>query len=217
MKMRPFIAEQVWLGTMDYVEALELQNNYVERERLRPRGVLLGLEHPEVITLGIRGGSVDVVDPRGTPVVTTNRGGQATLHSPGQLVIYPIWPIRHWGLGAREWVNLLSKVTAQSLKKCNIIVVSQNNGLFTEKGKIASVGLNLKKGVSSHGIAINISNDLEKFSKIRACGVAQQPMDRVSDTILIAPSVFFELWCKEFRSLWGQTEDTVLTGEGLRF
>jgi lipoate-protein ligase B len=202
-----------WLGTVEYDVATKLQETLAERMRESHQGVILGLEHPEVITLGIRGGQSDILVHSDIPICRADRGGQATYHNPGQLVIYPVCPIRNWRIGAREWVENLLQITRQTLEKCNIIVVAQNNGLFTKSGKIASIGLNLKGGVSTHGIAINVSNSLAGFSLNSACGVQKQPMDRVVETHKITPEELFVLWNDEFSKVFQANDHGFLTSE----
>lgn len=208
--------ETRWLGTVEYAVATKLQETLAERVRNSLGGVILGLEHPEVITLGLRGQPSDILVPSDIPVYQADRGGQATYHNPGQLVIYPICPIRNWKLGARNWVETLTQVTRLTLEKCNIIVVSQNNGLYTKSGKIASIGLNLKGGVSTHGIAINVCNDLSGFSLISACGVQKQPMDRMAESCEVTPERLFALWCEHFSAVFTAKGDSFLTSEGVQ-
>jgi len=200
-----------WLGRLEYEKALAMQLNLREQVRETGIGVILGLEHPDVITLGVRGKEADILHRGDTPVVNTSRGGQATFHNPGQLVIYPICPIQAWGIGVRDWVDLLMKATQKTLKKCNIIVINQNNGLHTKNGKIASVGINIKKGISAHGIAVNISNNLAGFELIKACGIDRQPMDRVENFFNITTNVFFEAWCADFEALLKAKTEGFLT------
>ena len=150
---------------------------------------LLGFDFEAVVTLGNRADlSVDLnletMEQLGlgpSVICEVSRGGEATLHSPGQLVVYPIVPLRRWGLGVREYVDLLLDATRKGL--LNFDVQSEMRagqpGLFTAKGKIASIGIRVERGVTQHGLAINVSNDLALFQAIRVCGVLGQSMDRV--------------------------------------
>ena len=149
----------------------------------------MGLEHPPVVTLGVRGGPQDLLFSsayfanQGIECVTTDRGGEATFHNPGQLVIYPILHLKELGLSARTYVELLQNVTMRALESLGIASHKLRNepGVFTARGKIASVGVRIANGVSRHGVAINVCNDLNGFSLIRVCGKAQQSMDRVAN------------------------------------
>lgn len=163
---------------------------------------LLGFEYPQTITLGRRAHATPEAwrtALSNTPLIPVSRGGLATLHNEGQCVIYPIVPIKKYGLFAKEWVHLLTQTTKEALEKCNIIVESTNAGVFTPIGKIASIGIDLKKGVSTHGIAINISNNLSDFSQIIPCGIAGQVFDRVHEYNSISTEDFFALWSRCFK------------------
>lgn len=161
---------------------------------------LLGFEYERTITLGRRASQSGFISTRNTPVVTVSRGGLATLHNPGQTVIYPVVPLKQFGLFAKEWVYLLTEITQKTLNKCNITIISPNAGLFTKQGKIASIGIDIKGGISTHGIAINVNNKLEDFREIIPCGIADQPFDQVSNYKDLSTQEYFDLWAKEFRS-----------------
>ena len=161
-----------WLGLLDYQKALDLQHEHVEN--ILSRGyqeVIMGLEHPSVITLGKRGGIVHPID---IPIIQTNRGGLATGHEPGQLVIYPIINIQKRQLRVREWVSLLEDSCidffhSHGLKPNRDI----HSGIWINHQKIASIGLQIKKGISMHGISINICNTLSIFSNMIVCGTPE--------------------------------------------
>lgn len=187
-----------WLGEVNYRDALKIQQSFLSAEKENELPVVLGLEHPQVITLGVRGSTEDVLTAK-IPVVQTERGGQATLHNPGQLVIYPLFPIKKMSLGVRNFVDEMLEITSQTLKKCNITITKKENGLFTKNGKICSAGFNIKGGKSSHGLAINVSNNLQDFANIKACGIAGAPMDKVSHyQQQLTPEDLFKLWSQEF-------------------
>lgn len=200
-----------WLGCMEFSEAWRLQKQNGLKAKTHQEAFLMGVEHPEVITLGRRLQSLSLQpqqNPSQIPTVQTDRGGMATIHNPGQLVIYPIVPLRALDFGVRDWVNFLLSVTQKTLSKCNIIISHKNKGLFTEKGKIASLGIAVSKGISTHGVAINVSNDLSLFSLISACGVQNQPMDRVRDTMgEIDTHALFLIWCETFSKMLKDRQD----------
>jgi lipoate-protein ligase B len=172
-----------WLGTVDYEEALILQKDTVESVKKNGGGVLLACEHPTVITLGKRGQpltdiltSMETLRLRKIKIVATERGGQATLHNPGQLVIYPILDLREWELGVKQYVEALERATAVFLAEYGVEVFRGfEPGLFSNDHKIAAFGIRVDRGVTSHGLAININNDLEPFSLIKQCGLASRP------------------------------------------
>ena len=161
-----------WLGLLDYQKALALQHEQVENiHNQEMPEIILGLEHPSVITLGKRGG---LVHPIEIPIVQTNRGGLATGHEPGQLVIYPIIHIQKRQLPIREWVSLLEESCISFFRNHGLIAHrGVHSGLWIDNKKIASIGLQIKKGVSMHGISINIHNTLSIFSHMEVCGVSE--------------------------------------------
>ncbi len=154
-------------------------------------GALLILEHEPVITFGSRAGAgdlrhcvvtagvagTDATRPGGEagntpaiPVVTSERGGQATLHAPGQLISYPVVPIPGRDLG--EYVRALEEANILTLAEFGIRAERRPGrpGLYVEGDKISSVGLRCQRWVSSHGTSLNVSIDLSLFDAIVSCG-----------------------------------------------
>lgn len=177
-----------WTGLTDYVEALEKQMKAQATADARP--TVFGLEHPLTITLGRRGDPLKDVTigfkalrDRNIPVVAVERGGHATMHNPGQLVIYPILPLRKYNMGVKEYVSLLEEVTKELLAQYGITACCKGDepGLFTIKGKIASYGIRVTRGVTSHGVGLNVANDLSEFQMIRPCGKATEQFAKMAD------------------------------------
>lgn len=198
-----------WLGQVPYREGLEIQRNTSQNVRKDPRqAIVLGLEHNSTVTLGIRGNarkdlysSEEYLAQCGIQVEKIRRGGQATLHAPGQLVIYPILPVREWGIGTRELVRAIESATHQVLNQRGVSTISaaKEPGVYTERGKIGFFGLSIEKGVSSHGLAINVANNLDDFRHIRSCGVSYQPMDSLLyQGVNEELSGVFEDWSRRF-------------------
>jgi lipoyl(octanoyl) transferase len=155
----------------------------------RTRGVLLLLEHEPVITFGSRAGSHDLrvcADPGADPgtelgstrtqtspplqVVVSERGGQATLHAPGQLISYPVVPIPGRDLG--DYVRGLEEAIILLLAALRIRGERREGrpGVYVSGDKISSVGLRCQRWVSSHGTSLNVSIDLSLFDAIVSCG-----------------------------------------------
>jgi lipoyl(octanoyl) transferase len=141
-------------------------------------GVLLLLEHEPVVTLGSRAGPHDLracaaPDDSALPVVTSERGGQATLHAPGQLISYPIVPIPGRDLGA--YVNGLEEANILVLAKLGIHAERRPGrpGVYAGGDKISSVGLRCQRWVTSHGTSLNVTVDLALFEAIVSCGEPQ--------------------------------------------
>jgi lipoyl(octanoyl) transferase len=168
------------LGTVEYREAAELQ------ERLRERVIagelpelLLLLEHPAVYTLGRRSGPSDLPfgedfwRARGIDVVKTPRGGKLTYHGPGQLVGYPIMHVAD----VRAFIRTMEAALVDALAEEGIDGRGRDHegaaytGVWVEDRKIASIGVHISRGVSAHGFAINVDNDVEPFHQVTACGL----------------------------------------------
>lgn len=192
-----------YLGLMDYQKSVEIQAQIHAQVLHNKKQVVLGLEHPAVITLGHRALSKDEVILSPIPQVKSTRGGLATLHSEGQLVIYPILNIREIGLGVRDYVLLLLESTAELLKNYEVkaSVDEKVIGLYTSQGKIAFCGIQVKNGVTQHGVSININNDLSLFSGIRSCGVSSPQLDKLQNytTQEIVLENLYQKWCKIFQ------------------
>jgi lipoyl(octanoyl) transferase len=168
------------LGTVEYREAAALQ------ERLRARvlagelpDVLLLLEHPPVYTLGRRSRPEDLPmgeeywRARGIDVVRTQRGGKLTYHGPGQLVGYPIM---HAG-DVPAYIRAMEGAIVEALGADGVSSRGRDHegpqftGVWVDDRKIASIGVHLSKGVSAHGFAVNVDNDVEPFHQVVACGL----------------------------------------------
>ena len=144
---------------------------------------LMLLQHLPVYTAGRRTKSVHLKpevassgDP-GLPVVTVNRGGSVTYHGPGQLVGYPILALSRYACGAKDYVHMLEEVLIQTLRGWDIqghrMVTAPGIWVRDQRGavKIASIGARIDRGVTLHGFALNVSNDLIPFSRIVPCGL----------------------------------------------
>ena len=171
------------LGRVEYREAAALQ------ERLRERviagelpEVMLLLEHPPVYTIGRRSDQADLpfgeafYRERGIDVVRTPRGGQLTYHGPGQLVGYPIMHVA----SVPEYILTMERASVTALGRSGIEAETKlghkHVGVWVGERKIASVGVHLSHGVSSHGFAVNVDNDLDPFSWVVACGLPDVQM-----------------------------------------
>lgn len=195
--------EAQWFGLKTYQEGLEIQNlkHKIVKENNAP--FLIGLEHESVLSLGLRSHKdQDLLNLDSEfDIFLSRRGGHATIHNPGQLVIYPIFPLRESGIGVSDFVCLLIKTTKGLLRKYGIESFEKEEpGLFTKNGKIALLGIQVSQGVTLHGIAININNDLSPFQKIPVCGVQSEPMDRMNfyQQNLILSQLFTE-WSQLFK------------------
>jgi lipoate-protein ligase B len=201
-----------FLGTLSYSEGLLAQEQALG-ELLRCESVssiLLGLDHLPVATLGVRGEietdlavTPDELRLRGLELRKSVRGGQATIHSPGQLVIYPCVNLRAFNLGARSYVRLIERTTETWLRSFGIEPEShpREPGFFVKGAKLAAFGFKISRGLTSHGLAINVSNDLSLFDLIKTCGVTSQPMTRLADLgVSLTLEALFLSWTEAFRA-----------------
>lgn len=174
-----------YLGCQDYSAVFKIQESIASHVSQTKKIMLLGCEHPDVITLGRRASGKEIFNPDVLPIVQSTRGGLATIHSRGQLVIYPILDLRQQNLSVKGYVELLLDVTTDFLNIYKIPTAKDMKqvGLYTEKGKIAFCGVEIRQRVSLHGISINISNDLNLFELISPCGIHHSAMDKMQNHI----------------------------------
>lgn len=161
------------LGLMDYAEAFGLQERLVQdiAAGSSPE-VLLLVEHPPVYTIGRTGSLGNILDP-GIETVRTNRGGDITYHAPGQLVGYPLLNLARRGRDLRQYLRFLEEVliAAAADAGCPGFRREGKTGVWTEQGKLASIGAGARRWVTMHGFALNVSLDLSGFSRIHPCGI----------------------------------------------
>jgi len=175
------------LGTVEYREALELQESLRERVQAGELGdVLLLLDHPPVYTLGRRSTPADLpmgedwYRSQGIDIVKSDRGGGLTYHGPGQLVGYPIMRVGD----VPGFVHAIERAIVAGLARegieARVREGHQFTGVWVGDRKIASIGLHISRGVTTHGLAINVDNDLQPFEWVVACGMAEVRMTSVS-------------------------------------
>jgi lipoyl(octanoyl) transferase len=184
--------DELWvchLGTVPYLDAVALQ------ERIRARrqadelpDTLLLLEHPPVYTRGRRSTASelpfaeDFYRAKGIDVIPTDRGGRVTYHGPGQLVGYPIMRVADVGSHLRT----IEAAIVSALGEEGIEARSRSDegpdytGVWVEDRKIASIGVHVSRGISTHGFAVNIDNDLDPFSWVVACGLPDVAMTSIA-------------------------------------
>jgi lipoyl(octanoyl) transferase len=170
------------LGLVAYEAALELQRQLVdERKAQRIPDQLLLLQHPPVITLGVkvRGDRAhvlagpDELARQGVGLVETGRGGDVTYHGPGQLVGYPILDLNPDRLDVHRYVRDLEEVLIQVAASFGIAATRQPGltGAWVGDEKLAAIGVRIARWVTSHGFALNVANDLRHFDLIVPCGI----------------------------------------------
>ena len=182
------------LGETEYGDALSLQHRLLAALRDQTQmgmGVVLMVEHPPVFTLGRRGGlenlcvSKAFLADSGIPVVHAERGGNITYHGPGQLVAYPVVDLRAMGIGVVDFVTGLEETMIRTAGDWGIAAKrdARNRGVWSGSCKLGSIGIAVRRGISFHGLALNVNPDLTPFSYIHPCGlenVAMTSMEKVA-------------------------------------
>lgn len=175
-------------GICGYKEILLKQQDLVKQRQEDTIGdIVLLVEHRPVITLGANQSknkllvSTEIPKEKNVDVVETSRGGGATAHNPGQLVFYPILNLKKLNLGVTDYVRTLEQIGIDLLDEFNLKACRRKDypGLWVEDRKIASIGIRVSKGVTYHGMAININNDLSIFDYIVPCGIENITMTSV--------------------------------------
>ena len=177
------------LGVVPYAEALALQQSLVDDRRAgRIDDTLLLLEHPHVITLGVRGGrthvvaSAETLAARDVEIHETGRGGDVTYHGPGQLVGYPILDLNPERRDVHRYVRDLEEVLIRTAADFGIDAgrVPGLTGIWVGNDKLAAIGVRIARWVTSHGFALNVSTDLDYFGLIVPCGIADRGVTSLS-------------------------------------
>jgi len=179
------------LGVVPYREALELQRSLVDERRAGTiDDTLLLLEHPHVITLGVRGdggrshllATPETLASRGVEVHETGRGGDITYHGPGQLVGYPIVDLKPDRCDVHRYVRDLEDVLIRTASDYGITAgrIDGLTGVWVGDEKLAAIGVRIARWITSHGFALNVSTDLDYFKLIVPCGIAERGVTSLS-------------------------------------
>ena len=173
------------LGVVPYADALELQKSLVERRKAGtiPDQLLL-LEHPPVITLGVKTrndrshviATPEALEDEGVEVVESGRGGDVTYHGPGQLVGYPILDLRPDRCDVHRYVRDLEETMIRAVAAFGINAhrMPGLTGAWVADDKLAAIGVRIARWVTSHGFALNVSTNLAHFDLIVPCGIADK-------------------------------------------
>lgn len=173
------------LGVVPYGEALEIQKHLVELRKANeiPDQLLL-LEHPPVITLGVKTrndrshvvASAETLDEEGVEVFESGRGGDVTYHGPGQLVGYPIMDLRPDRCDVHRYVRDLEEVLIRVAAAFGVAGGRSSGltGVWVGDEKLAAIGVRIARWVTSHGFALNVSTNLAHFNLIVPCGIADK-------------------------------------------
>jgi len=182
------VPDELWicqLGLIDYLEALELQERVrAARQDEQIPDVLLLLEHPPVYTRGRRSepGELPLGEQwyraQGIEIVDSDRGGKLTYHGPGQLVGYPIMRIAD----VVAYLRTMESAIIAALAEQGITARMREGltGVWVEERKIGSIGVHVQRGVTTHGFAINVENDLQPFEWVLPCGLEGVSMTSIA-------------------------------------
>lgn len=166
------------LGRIAYDECADLQGRLAaEVAAGRAEEALLLLEHPPVYTVGRSGTAASILDPA-VRTVAVNRGGDVTWHGPGQLVGYPVVDLGRRGRDLHRYLRFLEEVLIAVAADYGAAAwrVPGRTGVWTTRGKLASIGVGVRRWVTMHGFALNVTNDLAPFTRISPCGIVDCPV-----------------------------------------
>lgn len=188
--------EIVWLGEVAYREALDLQLSYLDRRATRQiPDTLLLLTHPHVYTLGRAGEeanllvSKETLASEGVSVERVGRGGDITYHGPGQLVGYPIVLMERPDV--HKFVRSIEAALIDALGAFHVESrrIGGLTGVWVGERKIASIGVGIRKWVTYHGFALNVTTDLSWFRRIHLCGLKGREATSISEETGSAPTM----------------------------
>lgn len=160
------------LGLVEYHDALELQRQLVCALREGGEETVLLLEHQPVYTVGAGGSLSNVLDPA-VSALRVNRGGDVTYHGPGQLVCYPILDLAARGRDLHRYLRFLEEFLVEVCADLEVagFPVAGKTGVWTERGKLAAIGVGVRRWVSMHGFCLNVAADTSAFDRINPCGM----------------------------------------------
>lgn len=177
MRAAPGAPSHLSLGRVTYAEGLRIQREHFElrRKGLIPDTLLL-CEHPPVYTLGTNADASHVRDPQGAEVAKTDRGGEATWHGPGQVVGYVICDLEQRGRDLHRFCRDLEEVMVRALKDFGLLGrrIGGLTGVWLKEEKVGALGVRVRRWVTTHGFALNVSCDLKWFDTVIPCGLVDR-------------------------------------------
>lgn len=203
-------------GVVPYGAALESQRALaLARQRGDVPDLLLLLEHPPVYTRGRRSTPDELpmgeewYRSQGIEIADTDRGGRVTYHGPGQLVGYPVVSLKPYRDDVHDYIRRMEAVVIRSLGAHGVEagMVEGLTGVWTPAGrKIASIGVHVNRGVTTHGFAVNVSNDLQPFEWIIPCGIDHCQMSSLSRELRHEHDLddFADTVCAQFGAVYGR-------------
>ena len=199
---------------ISYTKCLNLQHEFHELCAAQSiPGMLMLLEHDPVITMGVKSSSKGnvIVSPQiltaqGVELVQTDRGGDVTYHGPGQLVGYPIFRLREMGGDLHGYLRSLEQSVIDTLAEFGL-AGGRNGpaGVWVGEKKVCSIGVAVRKWVTYHGFALNVSPNLAHFSLINPCGLASEQITSMAELLGTAPNMndVREVYARCFANIFG--------------
>jgi len=198
---------------MSYEDALELQEDIAKARRdTRIEDTLLLLEHPPVITIGRSGDSKNILASREIlereriQVYTVDRGGDVTYHGPGQLIGYPIINLANHGKDIHLYVYGIEKSIVELLKREYAVesdIVRGYVGVWYRNEKIAATGITVRSWITTHGFALNVDPDMNRFAMIHPCGIRDKGVTSLSK--ILNRKVTVDEVAKKYPKYFGET------------
>ena len=200
------------LGRLDFLTTLSRQEQLIElKQRQGTADILLFVEHPHVYTIGRGGDLNNVLGARDVPLYRASRGGDVTYHGPGQLVVYPIIDLRSkLRRDVHRYVRNLELTAIRTLNDFRLEAKRRPpyTGIWIDNRKIAALGVAVRRGITLHGLALNVNTDLSYFNRIIPCGLSWADVTSMAkelDKELSARNVR-ESFLRHFAELFGYTE-----------
>nr|WP_284694471.1 lipoyl(octanoyl) transferase LipB [Geomonas sp. Red32] len=169
------------LGTISFTDAFAFQERKVAEVADGGEDTLLLLEHEPIYTIGSAGSLDNLLDPA-IDAVRINRGGDVTYHGPGQLVGYPIIALSRRGRDLHRYLRFLEEFLVEVAGEFGVPghTVAGRTGVWSQGGKIASIGVGVRRWVSMHGFCLNVGHDVSAFRRINPCGMEGCPITSLS-------------------------------------
>ena len=161
------------LKRKNFLDTLQIQESLRNKVlKNNTDNYLILVEHDHVYTLGNNANSKNILKST-CEIIQTQRGGDVTYPGPGQLVAYPIINLKKKKIGVKNYISMIEKLISNILIDYNLEpqILKEETGVWVQDKKIASIGIHVTRGVTMHGLAINVNTDLSYFDNIISCGI----------------------------------------------
>lgn len=171
------------LGLSDYEATWQAMREFTDLRDATSPDEIWYLQHPQVFTLGLNAKREHLLNPGDIPVINIDRGGQVTYHGPGQLVVYLLLDLPRRHSGIKQLVHQMEQSVIDLLSDYGVAGERKTGapGIYVHGSKIAALGLRIRRGLSYHGLALNVDMDLEPFQRINPCGYTGMTVTQLAD------------------------------------